>query len=272
MSSISFLQIVAITVCLQAALAFRLPYIFNGKDVDYAGKYPWQVSLQKPSGFHFCGGSIIAENWILTARHCTAQKSTGYTVSKDISQIKVVVGLHDKKKTKGQPKSYDVAEVINHPRCRAGAKLSCDISLLRLATPIGCNRYVKKVQLPDPDEDFVGADCVVSGWGRMTNKSSDRPKIKVNVLQEMPVNVWSATKCQRYWRGYTSAVCVMNKAGPLGGVRPGDSGGPLSCKKNGVWKVAGAASFIGGNPKYPNAYAAAAPAAMRDWIKQQTGL
>jgi len=58
-------------------LSFRSPgnslsRIINGQDSSIAD-HPHQISLQYLSGgqwYHICGGSILAETWIITAAHC----------------------------------------------------------------------------------------------------------------------------------------------------------------------------------------------------------
>jgi hypothetical protein len=53
-------------------------------------QYPWLVSLQL-AGSHFCGGTLISENWILTASHCTDLSF----IPDFINRIVVSLGDHD---------------------------------------------------------------------------------------------------------------------------------------------------------------------------------
>src|SRR5262245_9386410 len=46
---------------------------------------PWQISLQTSSGSHFCGGSIVAADWVLTANHCVEGSSA--------SSMRIVAGI-----------------------------------------------------------------------------------------------------------------------------------------------------------------------------------
>jgi secreted trypsin-like serine protease len=41
------------------------PYIVGGEDATE--EYSFMASLQQQDGFHFCGGSLIDPEWVLTA-------------------------------------------------------------------------------------------------------------------------------------------------------------------------------------------------------------
>ena len=55
------------TVCMQTPYS---TYKIVGGTEASDHSWNWIVSLQSDSGFHFCGGTILNENWVITASHC----------------------------------------------------------------------------------------------------------------------------------------------------------------------------------------------------------
>ena len=49
------------------AVALDDDKIVGGYECEPYSK-PWTVSLN--SGYHFCGGSLVNENWVVSAAHC----------------------------------------------------------------------------------------------------------------------------------------------------------------------------------------------------------
>lgn len=41
-----------------------------GGEGALVGNWPWQVSLELIENEAFCGGSLVNEQWVLTAAHC----------------------------------------------------------------------------------------------------------------------------------------------------------------------------------------------------------
>uniref|UniRef100_A0A8C4THG3 trypsin n=1 Tax=Erpetoichthys calabaricus TaxID=27687 RepID=A0A8C4THG3_ERPCA len=110
---------------------------------------PYQVSLN--AGYHFCGGSLISSQWVVSAAHCYK------------SRIQVRLGEHNIDTNEGTEQMIDSAKVIRHQSYN-GNNLNNDIMLIKLSRPATLNSYVNTVSLPGSCAS-TGTQCLISGWG-----------------------------------------------------------------------------------------------------------
>uniref|UniRef100_A0A8C5FJG6 Chymotrypsin-like n=1 Tax=Gadus morhua TaxID=8049 RepID=A0A8C5FJG6_GADMO len=203
--------------------------IVNGQNA-VSGSWPWQVSLQETSGFHFCGGSLINQNWVVTAGHCRVTPG----------RHRVVLGEHDRQSNAEQIQVISIARAITHPYYNGQnwVNFNNDVTLLRLASPARMSSRVSPVCLATPGSDpAAGTRCFTTGWGKTGQTSSPR------YLQQTSLPLLSSTQCRQYW-GQNKITDAMICAGASGvSSCRGDSGGPLVCERSGVWSQVGIVSW-----------------------------
>lgn len=146
------------------------------------GQFPYQVSLRR-NNKHFCGGSIVNDNWILTAAHCLTGwdflifnlnlflwynnvkifKNRGlFDIPRfNDSNIDVVVGTNTLDEGGA---FYKSKKIIPHPNY-SSLLIRHDIGLIQLEKPIEFNDKIKSIPLPVDDFSKFGNSAVLSGWG-----------------------------------------------------------------------------------------------------------
>jgi len=209
-------------------------------------QYPWQVGLVPSSGGNpFCGGTLISNQYVMTAAHCTVGSSA--------SQIKVLLGEHNLSDNGDGAYRVQVAQIIQDSAYNADT-LDRDFSILKLSTPVTFTNKVRPACLPplsDTDK-YVGANAIVSGWGALSSGGSSP-----NVLNAVSVPVIANDQCGNYGSQILASMMCAGKV--TGGIDScqGDSGGPLTTKINGAYRLIGVVSWGYGcaGAGYPGIYA-----------------
>lgn len=182
------------------------------------GEYPFMVALvsaSQPDAYlgQFCGGSVVAPTWVLTAAHCVERTSP--------SSVDLVIGRHNLRNDDGE--RIGAQSITIHPNYDRRL-LTNDLALIELesataAAPVGL-ASAANAGLWEP-----GTIATVMGWG-FTESTPSYPE----VLYEVDVPIVSDAECDNTINGNIDDA-VMICAGDVanGGVDScgGDSGGPL---------------------------------------------
>ncbi|ALC46477.1 CG5246 [Drosophila busckii] len=184
--------------------------VVGGADAA-AGGAPYQVSIMNTFDEHVCGGSIIANEWILTAAHCL-EWPTKYLL--------IVTGSNDYTKP-GAVYEVDYAKI----HCQHNKPMyHNDVALIHTKTPIVYNARTQPIQLATQNKMQTGDKLKLTGWGAI--KAWGR---HVTQLQEIELKYLAHSSCASKvrnsdWLG-DGHICTLTKEGE--GSCNGDSGGPL---------------------------------------------
>jgi secreted trypsin-like serine protease len=193
------------------------PLIVGGEPVADIADTPWQVALVSggEDRNQFCGGSLVAPTWVLTAAHCV----DNFIVGMDPTRLEVVAGTLEYASGGEQ---MAVKAIHAHPSWNDG-NMDFDAALLELASPAAIG---VPIELMAADAELpVGPAVRVSGWGATAEGGPGSNEL---LFVEVPVVATDECNLPASYNGaITDAMfCAGAREGGIDSCQ-GDSGGPV---------------------------------------------
>ncbi|XP_053742446.1 hepatocyte growth factor [Synchiropus splendidus] len=193
----------------------KSPRIVGGGPVNISDG-SWMVSIQKGS-MHWCGGSLIREEWVLTDRQCFS------SCVPDLSEYRVWLGVSDIRdgaSDRSKRQEVSIAHIICGPE-------GSSLALIRLSKPALPADNVHTIHLPVAGCSIAGGMlCKMYGWGETKGTGYD------DVLKAVDLPIVSNERCIEMHRGNlritNSKICAGGRRNE--GVCERDYGGPLICQ------------------------------------------
>jgi secreted trypsin-like serine protease len=161
-----------------------------GGSLSFNNEFPHMVALGYGSNPNFkwlCGGTIISENYILTAAHCTSHQEYG--------TVKMIrMGVRNLKDDRSAT-DIGVSKIIKHPNYKPPSQYN-DIALLKLKSNIQFSKSMLPACLNTVfDVKPRTSKLTATGWGLLAfaGSSSDN-------LMKVDLSLYPNRQCRSHYR------------------------------------------------------------------------